>query len=403
MITHRLPVNPVIKSKVDGKTLLFPSWDEYSAKLIEALLLREGVDARMVPLTHSAIQKGPSTNSGQCLPVNIIFQSYVDYIKDNNLDPSQVVVWMFDSVLSCNIPMYPYFIGNMLEKLGDGMEKVEMYIGEITFSDISFQTAIDAYFAYSFGGMLRKIGCRIRPYEVEKGATDNAINEARRILYNTFLGNRSKEDDLIKVVSLFKKIKTKIIKKPRVAIFGDMYARDNDLFNQNLIKSIEDAGGEVVTTPFSDLVKMIADPTFKRWFRMGMYKDVITGKSIQTLVTALEKSYNRIFSELIPEESGTPEVDIEKIIDTYGVKIEHSGESFDNLVKIYRLIEHYPNISLFVQANPAFCCAGLVSEALAANIEKETGIPIAILTYDGTEKYQNDKIIPYIKFPRKRV
>jgi len=52
---------------------------------------------------------------------------------------------------------------------------------------------------------------------------------------------------------------------------------------------------------------------------------------------------------------------------------------------------------------PAFCCAALVTEGMIQQIEKYIGVPIVSVVYDGTEKQQNDKIIPYIKYPRKKM
>ena len=72
----------------------------------------------------------------------------------------------------------------------------------------------------------------------------------------------------------------------------------------------------------------------------------------------------------------------------------------ENALKIYSLISHYPDISFFVQTNPAFCCPSLVTEAMSGSIESVTGIPIVTIEYDGTGGFRNDDIIPYLKFPR---
>ena len=66
------------------------------------------------------------------------------------------------------------------------------------------------------------------------------------------------------------------------------------------------------------------------------------------------------------------------------------------------MIKHYPDISLFVQTSPAFCCPSLVTEAMAREIERNTGVPIVSITYDGTQSHKNDVIIPYLKYPRKQ-
>ncbi len=397
---HSLPLNSECVSKIKGKTLLFPCIDPLNSKLVEAVLIREGIDARMVPLTEKTIQHGLRTNSGQCLPVNLIAQSYMDYIREHFLDPEQTAVWVFESHIPCNIRMYPQMIKNIFETAGGGMERVEVYIGQLGMMDISLTAAIEGYFAHMFGGMLRKIGCRIRPYEREKGMTDAMIGQSLNIFYNTLLGGRSKDEDIARVVSLFRKIETIPGTRPQVAIFGDMYARDNDVFNQDLIHCIEDYGGVVITTPFNEFAKLIANPYIRRWFLEGFYKDALLTKSIVTLVNQVEKSYYRQFNEVLDEPALEMDFDYAEVLAAYHVKVQQFGESADNLIKIAALMRHYPDISLFVQTNPAFCCAGLVTEAMAPRIEAYTGVPVVTLTYDGTSRNINDKIRPYIKFPR---
>jgi hypothetical protein len=160
-----LPVIPEVEKKIYEKTLLFPCWDPINLKLIEAVLIRSGIDARMVPLTREAIQLGPRTNTGMCIPINIIIQSFIDYIETHCLDPEQTAVWMLDSNLACNIRMFPYFIKSTFEAYDKDLGKVSVYLGDLTYKDISYKTAIEVYFAHYFGGILRRMGCRIRPYE----------------------------------------------------------------------------------------------------------------------------------------------------------------------------------------------------------------------------------------------
>jgi len=88
-----------------------------------------------------------------------------------------------------------------------------------------------------------------------------------------------------------------------------MYVRDNDVFNQNLIQCIEEYGGEVITTPFNEFVKLIANPYMRRWFLEGEFMDVLVTKTLITLVNQLEKSYYKIFNELLNEPSLTTVID----------------------------------------------------------------------------------------------
>ncbi len=73
----------------------------------------------------------------------------------------------------------------------------------------------------------------------------------------------------------------------------------------------------------------------------------------------------------------------------------------DNILKIHYIKKHHPEVALFVQASPAFCCPALITEAMAAEIERQTGVPVVSITYDGTGGSKNDVIIPYLKYPRR--
>ncbi len=394
-------LNISLNNKLSGKTLLLPSWDDTTVRLFEAVLIKSGIDARMVALTEETLRLGPKTNTGQCLPINMISQSFLDYIGKNSLDHTKTSVWMLDSILSCNITMYPYLLKSMFKSYGKGMEKVNVYPGNIALQDISIMSGIDAYFAYLFGGMLKKLVCKIRPYETEKGTTSKVLKQSEDIFYQSFMGKISREDSVIEVTDLFKKIKIKKTNRPKVAIFGDIYVRDNDMMNQHLIEFIETAGGEAITTPLSDLAKMIGNVYIKRWLNHGLIKDAITSKGILLLTGQMEKIYYKYFNRILQEPDIRYQIDFQKILELFNIKLDHTGESMDNLIKVYSLLQKYPDISVFVQTSPAFCCAGLVTEAMGSQIEESTGVPVVSITYDGTEKNHNDKIIPYIEYAKK--
>ena len=92
-------------------------------------------------------------------------------------------------------------------------------MGDITFVDISVPVAVNSYLAFMFGGMLRKIGCHIRPYENMPGTTDGPLRGPLNILYDAFLTGGSKEEALDEVMALFKAID---VTRTRPAEGGDI-------------------------------------------------------------------------------------------------------------------------------------------------------------------------------------
>jgi len=391
-------ISPSKKTTLSGKTLLIPNWDDITLKLMTANLEREGIDARLMEESETTIQESLRYNTGQCIPLNIIAQEFVDYVKTHDLNPEKTLLWMVSSQIACNIGLFPHHLKRLLYSYGKGMEKAGVYVGAMSFMDISLRLPINTYFAYMFGGLIRKIGCRIRPYEKERGTTDRVTREGVAILVDAFLGNRSKEDALADVIASFQRIETSPDQRPKVAIFGDLYVRDNDVMNQDLIRFIERRHGEVIVTPYSDYVQMIARAYLKKWFFEGRYLEVLSSRALLTTVTRLERIYQKHFGNILENPAPQYNENPERILSEYHVRIEHTGESMDNLLKICYIKKHYPDVSLFVQTSPAFCCPSLVTEAMAKEIERKTGVPIVSITYDGTSGKKNQAIIPYLTY-----
>jgi predicted nucleotide-binding protein (sugar kinase/HSP70/actin superfamily) len=100
------------------------------------------------------------------------------------------------------------------------------------------------------------------------------------LLYDVFRNGKPKDLALEKIIRDFESIETERKERPHVAIFGDMYVRDNDLMNQELIKTVEENGGEVITTPYSEYIKIVVNPSTERFFKDGRYSD---GRQIQKI------------------------------------------------------------------------------------------------------------------------
>ncbi len=389
---------------LEGKTLFLPNWDRLVGKLMEAILRKEKVDARLLEETEETIQRSLRLNTGQCLPLTAIVQGTIDYINKNNIKPENAAVWCVKSQISCSLGIFPFYIKKILDSYGQGMEKVSVYQGEITFLDFSLKTSMSIYLGYMFAGMLKRMGCKIRPYEKVKGTTDAVIERSLKLFYQMFLHHVMPQEEIVEqVVEMFKSIPVFEEKKVKVAIFGDLYSRDNCTLNQDLIKTIEENGGEVITTAYTDYVKIIGEPYIKKWFSEGLYRHAAMAQLMFLLMPRLEKRYYNYFNQILQEPDYDYSIPYEEILAKLNVKLNHTGESMENILKIFVLKQHYPDLALFVQANPSFCCPSLVTEAMSKRIEELAGIPIVTIEYDGTGGIKNDAIIPYLKFPRKSI
>ena len=385
------------------RTILFPDWDPLSLPLIVGAMRKRGMDARLLHDTPSSIRRGVRRNSGQCTPLNIIAQNFIEYVEAHDLDPTRTVLWTPASSIACNIRLYPQHIHAALQGHGRGFEKSEVFAGAISLQDISATLPFDAYLGYMFGGFLRRIGCRTRPYERVRGETDRALEASMVDLVAAFEGSRSKEEALAAAIDRFSAIEcSEGERRPEGAIFGDLYSRDNDVLNQGLIRFIEDHGGEVITTPYTSYVKMVVRPYYWKWFLEGKYMNVLSTGALMAAVAPLEKKYFRYFEHVLGESEPSYDESPATILSPYNVRLEHTGESMDNLLKIFYTVRHHPEVALFVQASPAFCCPSLITEAMSREIERNTGVPMVSVTYDGSGGSKNEVVLPYLEYPRGR-
>jgi predicted CoA-substrate-specific enzyme activase len=395
-----LPVRPEVIRKLEGRTVFLPNWDPLSCALLAANLRREGVDAHVLPETDRTVRRGLRTNTGQCVPLNAVAEGFITEVKRRGLDPAKTALWTIYSRIACNIGMYPAFLKALFEAHGEGFEAAGVYCGELSSIEISVRAAVNTYFAYMFGGMLRRMACRVRPYELESGAADTAVEAGLCDLTALFEGRGDRMAVLSKVVDRFAAIETTPRNRPKVAIFGDLYVRDNDVMSQDLVRFIERHGGEVITTPYSEYVKIIANAYFQRWFREGKILSLVVNGSLLLTAKALERQcleeFGRVLGRIAPVR---PTRSSRDLLAEFGLTDAHKGESLDNLLKVFHILETDPDVSLFVQANPAFCCPSLVTEAMSGRIQKLTGVPVVTLTYDGTAAPRNEAVIPYLAFP----
>jgi predicted nucleotide-binding protein (sugar kinase/HSP70/actin superfamily) len=288
----------------------------------------------------------------------------------------------------------------LLEQRGEGFEKVKVFASEFEMRGLAFELIHDIYCSYLMGGLLRRIGCKLRPYERNPGETDRVIEEARLRLYRCINTGESKEAVFREIVSGFSRIALAQSpeSRPKVAIIGDLYVLDNDTFNQGLIADLEYYGAEVVTVPFTYVVRLILDRDIRQLREDGRYLSSVGNKILAEVLETAERRYYQVARDILQVDFPTFDNAIFDYLNKYHVSLSHGGETAQNILKIFSLLHDYQDISLLIHVNPLFCCPALVSEAMFKTIEKDIGIPIVSLMYDGTNVQRNESLAPYLHY-----
>jgi predicted nucleotide-binding protein (sugar kinase/HSP70/actin superfamily) len=305
--------------------------------------------------------------------------------------------------MACNFPQYPVMAKQMFRQHSQEYDKVRIFATEFDMRSMPYEVIYDVYIAYLLGGFLRKMACKIRPYEIVPGQTDKVIEKGHQALIESMVNVANREQVFRDVVDELKSIPVHDTygSRPKVAIIGDMYVRDNSSFNQNLIRDLEQFGAEVLTTPLSYMIRMIGEMHNYGLKSEGRYFNLMRNKILLEVLENVERRYFQIANNILDEEFPVYDHSILDKLKKYKLTLKHGGETAQNIIKIYNMIRHENQLALIIHVNPIFCCAGLVSESFFQTVEKDIGIPIVSIVYDGTKTRRNDALEPYLHFIRK--
>ena len=384
-----------------GQTILIPNADPLSCSLICAAFEHGGFPARLIEQTPMTVMSSLRLNDGQCLPLSCIVQGTVETVEKYRLKPEHTALYLNALVqTACNFPQYPLMAKKLLEQRGGGFEKIAVFASEFEMKGLPLELIHDIYCSYLLGGLLRSIGCRLRPYERSPGDTNLAIESGRLRLFRCIATGEPKEAAFREVVACLSRIPLieGVAVRPKVAIIGDLYVRDNEAFNQGLIADLENYGAEVVTTPFTYVMRLILDRDIRTQWEDGRYLTVMGSKLLAELLETTERRFYLIAQEILKEDFPTIDSSVFEGLKRYHVSLSHGGETAQNILKIFSLLQHNPQLALLIHVNPLFCCPALVSEALFKTLEKDIGIPIVSLTYDGTTGRLNESLAPYLHY-----
>ena len=145
-------------------------------------------------------------------------------------------------------------------------------------------------------------------------------------------------------------------------------------------------------------MKIIVSPIIERFLKEGRYSDYVKVRFLKSLIPLVEEKYKKFFTKFTGEADFESPAEMDEWLNKFGLNILQRGESFENILKIHSLITQHPDLDLFIQTNPSYCCPSLVTEAMKSRIEEVTGVPVLTIEYDGTTGFKNEDLIPYLKY-----
>ena len=253
------------KKEREHVTLLVSGLTAAQDFLVEGALGGLGYKVQYFGMSNNAgLQAGKEFgNRGQCNPtyftVGSLVQHLIDLRDKHGMTSEEVVKnYVFVTAGACGPCRFGMYVTEYRKALRDaGFEGFRVLLfqqtgglSQATGEDVGLEMNPDFFIAIIkaivCGDTLNALGYRVRPFEIEPGATNRAMEEAKKILYKALFDKTNIFTALYRARKEFESVKVdKLRPKAKVSIIGEFWAMTTEGDgNYQLQKFLESEGGE---------------------------------------------------------------------------------------------------------------------------------------------------------------
>jgi len=377
------------RADYEGRTTYIPFMG-YHSYAAAAAFRHCNIDAEVIPVAdEESLELGRKYTTGyECFPCILTTGDMLKLLCKSGIDRSKVAFFMPESCGPCRFGQY-----NKLQRV---------ILSDLDYDDVPI---ISPNQAANFYKTLNKYGqdfdkrawaglCAIdildkllrqtRPYEINKGVTDRVYKRSIDKIVKAIEG----DDDIRKVMNdirmEFKEIKVdKSETRPVIGITGEIYIRSHHFANNDIIRTVEELGGEVWLSPIAEWFFYI---NFRR------KEDNIIDKNYKELVMHWLKdrwmkwTEHRIQKPLEPCVNYFKEPTTEEVF-RYTNPYLHQTVEGEGPLTVGKCVDFIKRgASGVITVMPFTCMPGTNVAAVMTRVKDEYNIPYLNMAYDGLEQ-----------------
>jgi len=370
------------------RTIFMPRMSDHSFAVAAAFEYC-GIAAEVLPeSTSETVDIGKKYVSGkECYPCAVTTGDMVTKIMEPGFNPDRSAFFMPSGAGPCRFGQYNVFNRLVIKELGLDNVPVfspiqdENFYKHLKIAGKGF--AMRSWRGISAISLLQKCLHETRPYEKEKSISDETYTLHLQRAYNSMRGADGGIEAVLKKARVdFENIPADKHKRPLIGIVGEIFVRSNRFSNENLVRKIEELGGEAYLAPAEEWIYYINLMALRRVLIKKDWSGMITLLSKRFFQKRIEHKFEKFFAGFL---KNLHETDTREILGKAGPYIHPSfeGEAILSIGKSIELIEK--GASGIINAMPFGCMPGTIVSGLMRGIKREYGIPCLSIPYDGTE------------------
>jgi predicted nucleotide-binding protein (sugar kinase/HSP70/actin superfamily) len=414
---HRFQTS-VKQFNVSGRTLLMPDMAPIGVRLIAASFRAVGVDAVVID-TYKGLSLGREFTSGkECFPCQVTLGDILHHLQREKerlgsaFSPERYVYFLPEADGPCRFGMYNKLQRLILDRFEEFKDVPIVYVStENAYAANGIIPAERApifrklaYVAVVIADVLDRTVWRVRPYELQAGTTDAFMEKALPAMVSRIeeVGGSMEFPKLLQLVEDIVATARTFVdphqpRRPRIGIIGEIYLRTHPDSNQNIVRQLEEFGGEVVDASLAEWLNFVSferarklrrkwkltwkernhrklrqisrqlldieiEKLYQAWRQRQVYQsarkhlDIQTDHSIGQIERRLDG--NRLFTFAIGTEAAL----------SIGGALEYVHHGFDGVVNVF----------------PFTCMPSTICSAILKPLLHQMRIPYLDAPYDGT-------------------
>jgi len=401
----------------DCEKILIPQMTDHS-RVFASFFRGCGIEAEVLPRGKAGDLALAQlyVNGEECLPFIQNLQDYLQYLHSEGTGNGEVFFqgWACGP---CRYGLYAPVQTLAINRAGFGERKV----CAIQFADVAkrcgYPQIIGLYNGLLAMDILYKMLHRVRPYELETGSANRVFEsysakltsllESYSVpLFSLFSGSYRKplEDLIREAAEEFCKIPVdESTVKPRILVGGEFYVRMDERCNQEVIRKIEEAGGEVCLAPVTEIFTYTINIDYhetRQAFRLKRRpSDYVKQKLYKILINLSHRDEVALENAAGPLLEDLHEPAPWEIMD-HAVKYvsRHYGGEPPMTIGRTAAFSSRDRVAGAIFVAPFTCMPSSVVEAQQGLLQDDLGLPVVTVYYDGKENANRDEMVEGLVF-----
>lgn len=241
-------------------TLIIPQMAPIQFDLFETAFKEAGYNAVVLPAVDTqAVEMGLKyINNDACYPTIITLGQIISALTSGKFDLNRTAVVMTQTGGGCRASNYIALLRKALRQLD--MEQIPVvslnYVGLEKNPGMKFtpKFVLGVLYATIYGDLFMRLVNATRPYEAEPGSVDALYHKWNEIARQNVINLRRSvfKKNVKAIVREFDEIPLLDINKPKVGVVGEILVKYHPNANNDIVKIIEDEGGEAVVPDLLD-------------------------------------------------------------------------------------------------------------------------------------------------------